>query len=349
MKSYSTRGRSALRGAAVTASVVVSALAVAACGSSSSKSAAASATATPAASTTAATNSSGSFSLTVGYIGTAGVFTGPEGFAYSKGLLQKWLAPAGVSSIKSAQFANGPLLTEALVGGSVGLGILGDTPALIGKSQGAPTRMINQDEVGLSAWIVTKKGITSLSQLAGKPVAVQQGSYMDRYLQGLLSEQGLTSKIHPVAMLDAQSVPALEAGSLDAVVMPSEQALAVVSKGFTTVAKSETTPSLQGTEVTEEANSVLSAHPALAAAWNAARDKAIAYAKAHASAYYAYQGKAEGVPSAAQAAVYLPLSEYPSADFTTSGIQHLQGTLNFLVSAKEAKSFSIQSWEDTGS
>ena len=48
--------------------------------------------------------------------------TGPEGFAYSKGLLQKWLKPDKVTIKSTAVFANGPLLTAALVGGSLQLG-----------------------------------------------------------------------------------------------------------------------------------------------------------------------------------------------------------------------------------
>ena len=49
-------------------------------------------------------------------------YTGPEGFAYSKGLLQKWLKPYKVTIKGTAAFANGPLLTAALVGGSLQLG-----------------------------------------------------------------------------------------------------------------------------------------------------------------------------------------------------------------------------------
>ena len=51
--------------------------------------------------------------------------TGPEGFAYSKGLLQKWLKPDKITIKSTAVFANGPLLTAALVGGSLQLGELG--------------------------------------------------------------------------------------------------------------------------------------------------------------------------------------------------------------------------------
>ncbi|MGD0981929.1 MAG: ABC transporter substrate-binding protein [Solirubrobacteraceae bacterium] len=287
--------------------------------------------------------------LDVGYIGTNGLFTGPEGFAYSRGLLQKWLKPAGVTSIQTAGFANGPLQTAALVGGSVNLGLLGDTPGLIAYSQGTSDRLINQYGVNNEAWIVARPGITSLSQLVGKTVAVQPESYMDRYLQGLLAQQGLTGKVDRVAMLLTAAIPAVEAGSIDAVVVPPTEALPLTGQGYPVVIKSATTPKLQGTGLTVASTSLLSADPGIVKAWNAARDKAIAYAKAHASAYYAYAATTQTGATAAQEREFSPLSDYPTKPFTTSGLTQLQGTLNFLVAQGDATAFSIKSWEAKGS
>lgn len=345
MNQLGARPRASARRPVLTLAALTAVLALAACGSSSQSGASKSATVKNAA---ASSSAGGGFELTVGYIGTAGVFTGPEGFAYSKGLLQQWLKPAGVTGIKVAGFANGPLLTAALVGGSLDVGILGDTPALVGRSQGARAQLLNQDSVNLAAWVIARKSITGVGQLAGKNVARQQASYMDRYLQALLAQHGLTGKVRLVAMLQAQSIPALEAGSLDAVAVPAWQALEVVPKGYNVIARSETTPALQGTSLTEASTSALSAHPRLAAVWNAARVKAIRYAQSHAAAYYAFQAKADGVPSAAQARQYLPLSNYPLANYTPGGLKQLQGTLGFLVSEKEAKPFSIKAWEAAG-
>ena len=61
----------------------------------------------------------GDVTLRIAYIGTAGTFNGPEGYAHSKGQYAGWLASAGVKDVKAVEFANGPLATQALVGGSV--------------------------------------------------------------------------------------------------------------------------------------------------------------------------------------------------------------------------------------
>jgi sulfonate transport system substrate-binding protein len=333
-------GRRSRRSVLTAVSVLFAAVVLAACGSSSSSSTNASAS-----SSSGSSSSSGGFTLNVGYIGTEGLLTGPEGFAYSKGLLQTWLKPAGVSSIKVAGFANGPLLTAAMTGGSVDIGIVGDTPALVAKSAGIPAQLINQDLVGNGAWIVAQKGITSLSQLAGKTLARQQASYIDRYMQGILAQNSLTGKPKLVAMLQAQSIPAFESGSLDALALPAYEGAELAAKGYPVLAKSETTPTLQGTSLTIATNKITSAHPGIAAAWNAARVKSIAYAKANLSAYYAYMAKAEGIPTVAMTKEFLPISLYPVPNYTTAGISQLQGTLNFLVSEKEATAFSIQGWE----
>jgi sulfonate transport system substrate-binding protein len=283
--------------------------------------------------------------LNFGYIGTTGTIQGPEGLAYKKGLLLKWLAPAGVTKINPVQFANGPLMTEAIVGGSVNLGDLGDTPALVAYSQGTPDRLVNQDDVGTEAWILAQPNIKTLSQLAGQIVARQQGSYMDRYLQGLLQEKGLYNKVKLVAMLSAQGIPAFESGQVAGIVLQPTQALPLLKKGYNVVAKSTVTPALQGTGLTVISDKLLKQDPKLVPAWNEARDKAIAYANARQPAYYAYSAlQAPGVPiSAVQE--YSPLSAYRTPAFTASGIAQLQGTLNFLVSIGEAKPFSIKKWE----
>jgi hypothetical protein len=96
--------------------------------------------------------------------------------------------------------------------------------------------------------------------------------------------------------------------------------------------------------VTEVTGAALTADPGLPKAWNYVRDEAITYAKAHPSAYYAFQGKAEETP-AAVAKQYFPLSDNPIAPFSSAGLTHLKGTLAFLVSQHEATNFSIASWQ----
>jgi NitT/TauT family transport system substrate-binding protein/sulfonate transport system substrate-binding protein len=341
MKLSGNQGRAAWRGPLSAA--VAAAIAIAACGSSSGSSNAGGSSGSDPGS-----GSSG-YTLNVGYIGTTGLFNGPEGFAYSKGVLQKWLAADGIT-IKLSQFANGPLLTAAMTGGSVDIGIVGDTPALIANSHGLPAKMINQGEVDLPAWIIAKKGgATSVAGLAGETVGRPQGSYIDRYLQGLLAQKGLTSKVHLTSLLPPQAIPAAESGAIDAVALPAWEVAPIIAKGGVVLAKSETTPSIEGTEVTIATTKTLSAHPKVAAEWDAARRKAVAYSNANPAAFYAWEAKSEGITGGAAAAKsFLPLSDFPAANYTASGLKMLQGTLNFLVSEKEASAFSINGFKQAG-
>jgi len=337
-------GSGQLRRSLITIAAAATALMIAACSSGSAGSSS-SADPGPAASG-AATGSVAPYTVTFGYISTGGSgLTGPWGFAYHQGLLQQWLKPYGIT-LNLAQFANGPLLTAAMVGGSVDMGVLGDTPALIAKSAGLQARFVSQPEVGLVAWLVGQPSIKTLNDLVGKTVAVQQGSYLDRYVQGLLQQNGLLGKVKLVPMLSAQSTPAFEAGSLDAILAQPTTwpALEKTGKNFNIIAKSETTPSLEGTQAAIISNSELAAHPNLASIWNIVRVKSDQYAEANASAYYAWTA-GQSNTTAALVQESAPLSDYPIPNFTASGTKQLQGTLNFLISQNEAKAFSIQSWE----
>jgi ABC-type taurine transport system substrate-binding protein len=332
-----------LRRTVAAASAVAGALLVAACSSGQT------AGSTSTAKADAVSGGSASYTVTYGNIGTTAGLTGPIGFADSQGVLSQWLKPYGIT-LKVADFANGPLLTAAMVGGSVDLGTLGDTPALVAESQGLQAKLIAQPTVGQVAWVIAQPSIKSLSQLTGKTVARQDASYLDRYVQGLLQQNNLLSSVKLVPMLQAQFTPAFEAGSLDAIVIPPTAWPAIqaagqkAGKAFNIVAKSETTPTLQGTSLTIISNKELAAHPDLPAAYNAIRVKALQYATAHAAAYYAWGAK-QGNTTAAIEQQTAPLRINPAAVFTSAGISQLQGTLNFLVSEKEAKSFSIQDWE----
>ena len=88
--------------------------------------------------------------LRVGFIGTGEHQPiGAEGWAYKRGLLGPVLQKQGFSDVSFIRFANGPDLNEALSGGSLDLGIYGDTPALVGRAAGLPTRLLIKAS---SAW-----------------------------------------------------------------------------------------------------------------------------------------------------------------------------------------------------
>jgi sulfonate transport system substrate-binding protein len=285
-------------------------------------------------------------SITLGYIGTQDIYTGPEGFADSKGLLQKWLKPYKITIASTAAFANGPLLTAALVGGSLQLGEIGDTPALVGESpasgSGDNTRVINQDEVNLQSVLISQTAITSVSQLAGKPVYRQPQSYMDRWVQAYLKSENLLSNVSLAPGLLNALIPEFNNGEIPDLVMPTSD-LTLITAKYNELENSKNTPQWNGTGVEEVTAAALQQDPGLPAAWNVARDDAIKYATAHQAAYYAFQAKAEET-TPADAKEFYPLSDDPLPAFTASGLGHLSATLEFLVGQGEAKKFSLAQW-----
>lgn len=301
----------------------------------------------PASASTSAAAKNKPISITVGYIGTQDVYTGPEGFAYSKGLLAKWLKPYKITIASTAAFANGPLLTAALVGGSLQLGEIGDTPALVGESpasgSGDNTRVINQDEINLQSVLISQPSITSVSQLAGKPVYRQPQSYMDRWVQAYLKSEGLLNQVTLApGLLTTALIPEFNSGEIPDLVLPPSDLVLITSK-YNVLENSKNTPQWNGTGVEEITAAALQQDPGLPAAWNAVRDDAIKYASAHQTAYYAFEAKAEET-TAADAKEFYPLSDDPLPAYTASGLGHLSATLEFLVGQGEAKKFPLSQW-----
>ncbi len=295
-------------------------------------------------SASASSSSGGGVTLRVGYIGTGGGFNGPEGYANSTGKLLEWLKPAGVTAIKPVEFANGPLATQALVGGSLDMIIAGDTPQLIAKAQGVPARALLQNRTGINAWLITRKGgPKDVAALAGKKVSRQQASFQDRYLQGLLAERGLTGKPTLTAMLNPAAITALRSGSLDAAAIAVVQAKPLADEGFPVIDRSDDHPELQGTSITTIATKFDKAHPGIAKAWIDARAKSVELARSAPDAFYAYDAKAQAITPEVDKA-WSPLESYPTAPWTSTGTKQLQGTLDFLVKQKLAKPFQLASW-----
>jgi sulfonate transport system substrate-binding protein len=294
------------------------------------------------------TGSSSGFTLRVGFISNTPVPVGPEGLAYHNGSLLAGLKSQGVDSITFTAFPNGPNLMAALEGGSVDIGILGDTPAVTAEADGIKTRLVNQSFVGLDTYLYTPKGgATSIEQLKGKTVATQVGSYMYRYLVSLLDEDGLSSSVKISNIYTTNALATLQSGGVAAYAAPAGQTTAILSKeGFPIIDKASADhKNLLGTDVTVITDSALAAHPGLPHAWNLARAKAVETMQADPSAYWSWASVADQTPVAALQ-VSSPFSGYATTPFTTSGISLLQNVNSFLLSNKLSKaSVNIQSWE----
>jgi ABC-type nitrate/sulfonate/bicarbonate transport system substrate-binding protein len=302
----------------------------------------------PSSSPQAGRSVSASFTLRVGILSSTPVPVGPEGLAYHNGTLLKGLKNQGVTGIAFTAFPNGPNLMAAIEGGSIDIGILGDTPAVTAAAKGIKVRLVNQSFVGLDTYLYTpKNGVTSIAQLKGETVATQVGSYMYRYLVSVLDEDGLSSSVKIANIYTTAAAAALSSGGIAAYAAPVGQLTAVLSQArFPIIDKASVDHrGLLGTLVTVIGASALAAHPGLPHAWNQVRAQAVATMKSNQSGYFSWASVAGQTPVPALEAAY-PLAGYPSAPFTDSGLTLLQGVDTFLLSNKLiTASVGIKSWE----
>ena len=162
-----------------------------------------------------------------------------------------------------------------------------------------------------------------MEELAGKRVARQQASFQDRYLQGLLEQEGVEG-VQLQAMLNPQAVAALRKGALDAAAIATVQSKALADEGFPVLDKSDDHPDLQGTSITTIRDDFAKEHPDVAQAFVDAHFKALELAKADADDYYAYQATATGVPEEV-VRVWDPIESYPAEPFTAEGVEAAPG------------------------
>lgn len=122
--------------------------------------------------------------------------------------------------VKWSSFAAGPPINESFAAGQQDFGLLGDTPALIGKSVGIDTRLIAKTSEGpqtLAVVVGAASLLKSPKDLKGKRVAVAKGSYAHHLLALVLQEGGLTfNDIEFVNLPNAEIPPAIIAGTIDA-------------------------------------------------------------------------------------------------------------------------------------
>ena len=284
--------------------------------------------------------------LRLGFIGTGERQPiGAEGWAHKRGLLVPALQKQGFSDVSFIRFANGPDLNEALSGGSLDIGIYGDTPALVGRAAGLPTRLLNQSVVGLDAWLLVRAdGPKTLADLVDKTVATSKGSYMNRYLAGLLLETNLSEKVKFAHLLPSDAAAALERGDIAAYAAPVASAPLLVAKGARVLDRASEHTGLVGSSVTVVATPFLAAHPGFPKAWNELRTASVSDLKRNLDQYYAWHAETVRVPLEAAKVAY-PESIFVSEPLGNAGLRLLEGTKAFLLQQKLAQTdFSIPEW-----
>ncbi|MEO3829108.1 ABC transporter substrate-binding protein [Actinomadura sp. B10D3] len=290
----------------------------------------------------------GSGTLRIGVIGSGvgNKLTRAVGFLEQRGELLPELKAAGITEIKVATFPNGPDLNQALAGGSLDIGMYGDTPALIGRVQGLPIRLLSLNSIRLDAAVVARKdgGPASLQDLRGKRIGVQTGSYIHRYLLGALEQAGVKPK-EIIHMYTPAIIAALEKNSIDAGGLVSADQVAQEQKGYRSIdVASRDHPDLLGTSVTVVTEKYLAGHKDIVRVWQKAEAKAAQVSKADWTNYTAYVGKTGGY--APDISIKTTLKEQlPDEPFSAEGLKLLEGTKGFLVQqGLIKKDYTLDSW-----
>ncbi|MBW4456633.1 MAG: ABC transporter substrate-binding protein [Nostoc indistinguendum CM1-VF10] len=285
--------------------------------------------------------------LRLGFISTSKsqVPTGPTGWAMYHHKFLPGLEKLGITEVKTLSFPNGPNLNEALVAGAIDVGIYGDTPALVAKSQGIPTRLISQEQVGMNAWLLAKEnGPRSIAELKGQKVATARGSYMHRYLIGLLQKHGIAEQVTVVHLLTSEAEAALERGDVAAIAAAAGAGPLLQAKGYMAIDEAINHPDLRGTSVAVATEAFLTKHPNLPQKWNQIKQAAVQDIQANSEAYYKFHAEVSGYPLNVVKVSY-PIKQFPKEAVPTQGRQLLESTKQFLVSQKLAKSdFLLTDW-----
>ncbi|MCG6136536.1 MAG: ABC transporter substrate-binding protein [Nostoc sp. LLA-1] len=285
--------------------------------------------------------------LRLGIISTtrSQVPTGPAGWAIHRNKFLPELEKVGITDVKISSFPNGPNLNEALVSGSIDVGIYGDTPALVARSQEIPTRLISQEQVGMNAWLLVKEnGPRTVADLKGQKVATARGSYMHRYLMGLLQKHNVADQVSVVHLLTSDAEAALERGDVAAIVASVGAGPLLQKKGYVAIDEARNHPDLPGTSVAVATETFLTKHPDLPQKWNRIKQAAVKDIQANTEAYYQFHAEVSGYPLDVVKISY-PIQQFPQEPVPAQGKQLLEGTKQFLVSQNLAKTdFQLTDW-----
>ena len=136
-----------------------------------------------------------------------------------RGTLEKRLAPLGVS-VKWTEFTAGPVQLEALNGGSIDFGDVGEAPPIFAQAAGAPLAYVaaTVPRPASEAVLVPKgSAIKTVADLKGKKVALNKGSNVHYFIVKLAEKHGLPYRdLNLVYLPPSDARAAFEKGSIDA-------------------------------------------------------------------------------------------------------------------------------------
>ncbi|MBE5913176.1 MAG: transporter substrate-binding domain-containing protein [Pseudobutyrivibrio ruminis] len=298
-------------------------------------------------------SSDGAREVNIGFVDTSGanILLGSEGIARDNGYFEEEFEKIGVKVNLVPMSGAGPAINEALASGSLDIGILGDVPAVNGKSNGIDTTVIAFN--GLNNFIVISanpdSGIDSVKDLKGKKVATQKGAFMHRLLLYALEEQGLTiDDIEFVPMTSQDALAALETKSIDAAVVQPNDVTYRLSRenGFKEILFSNNHEGWAAGSITEIRTEYLNSNPDVAVAFLKALLRANEYIEANENALKD-QWIAAGYAADSYDYAYPNHDNYSSIEATDDVIENAKKTLAFLQENDLSDGdFDVDAWYD---
>ncbi|WP_374446871.1 aliphatic sulfonate ABC transporter substrate-binding protein [Stella sp.] len=160
-----------------------------------------------------------------------------------RGTLEARLAKLGGGKVRWVAFPFGPPMLEALGAGSIDLGSVGDTPPVFAQSAGAPIVYVASTPATQNAILVRPDSpVRSVTELAGKTIAIARGSSSHNFTIQALGRAGLAfGAITPAYLGPAEALAAFTRGEVDAwTVWDPYVAMAELDHGARPIAATET-------------------------------------------------------------------------------------------------------------
>ena len=127
--------------------------------------------------------------------------------------------------VNFVEFDSGPLVDAGFAAHRIDVGTMGDLPASLAAKAHLPVVAVATDlPIGSYMYLLAKPGITSISQLRGKPVAYTTGTAEQAFALRALKQAGLTQKdVRQVNVSLLELGTVLQGGAADASVVSAEQ------------------------------------------------------------------------------------------------------------------------------
>lgn len=230
------------------------------------------------------------------------------------------------SGVSTKLFSSGPVALGAIASGALqfmcGIGI---PPVLSAIAKGIPLVVVwNQERYTDDAGIVVKKssGITSLQGLAGKQIAIVQGSEASFELPALLTMAGVSlSSVRQLNMSPPEMRSAWATGQISAAIVWDPVFDYLSSHGGQVLATDASLPPQAGSyNICVSNRTYVQAHPATAVAFAKAMQDGVAYAKSDPTKALSVMANAAGIDTATAQKELAGYQIYDLADQTTSQV-----------------------------